>query len=60
VLVGSEPLHGEAVASYLLAPGHFADLVAGCDAPVVSAPIGADPRVAEVAMSRYDAALPLI
>jgi sirohydrochlorin ferrochelatase len=57
-LVGSGPLDGDAVATYLLAPGHFAELVAGCGAPVVSAPIGADPRVAEVAMSRYDAALP--
>ncbi|HVT64605.1 MAG TPA: CbiX/SirB N-terminal domain-containing protein [Mycobacteriales bacterium] len=45
-----------AVASYLLAPGHFADVLASCGAAIVSAPIGADPRVAEVAMSRYDAA----
>lgn len=49
-----------AIASYLLAPGHFADLIAGCGAPVISAPIGADPRVADVAMTRYDAALPLL
>jgi sirohydrochlorin ferrochelatase len=47
-----------AVATYLLAPGHFADVIARCGAPVISAPIGADPRVAEVAMSRYDAAVP--
>ncbi|HWA66072.1 MAG TPA: CbiX/SirB N-terminal domain-containing protein [Mycobacteriales bacterium] len=52
-------LEPEAVATYLLGPGHFAEIVAGCGAPVVSAPIGADPRVAEVAMGRYDAALPL-
>jgi sirohydrochlorin ferrochelatase len=55
-LAGSE-LPGPAVATYLLAPGHFADVIAGCGAPVISAPIGADPRVADVAMSRYDAAL---
>jgi sirohydrochlorin ferrochelatase len=48
-----------AIATYLLAPGHFADQIGGCGASVISAPIGADPRVAEVAMSRYDAALPL-
>jgi sirohydrochlorin ferrochelatase len=47
-----------AVATYLLAPGHFADVIAGSAAPVIGAPIGADPRVAEVAMRRYDAALP--
>ncbi len=52
-----EPL---AVASYLLAPGHFADLVADCGAPVISAPIGADPRLAELVMRRYDDALPLL
>jgi sirohydrochlorin ferrochelatase len=48
------------VATYLLAPGHFADLIAGCGAPVVSAPIGADPRVADVVLARYDAALRLL
>jgi sirohydrochlorin ferrochelatase len=48
-----------AVATYLLAPGRFADQIAECGAPIISAPIGADPRVAEVAMNRYDAALPL-
>jgi sirohydrochlorin ferrochelatase len=47
-----------AIATYLLAPGHFADQIGGCDASAISAPIGADPRVAEVVMSRYDAALP--
>ena len=51
---------GSAVASYLLAPGRFADVIAGCGAPVVSAPIGADPRVADVVMSRYHEALPLV
>jgi len=47
-----------AVATYLLAPGAFADHVrrlAG-DRPV-SAPLGADPRLATLALTRYDAAL---
>jgi sirohydrochlorin ferrochelatase len=48
-----------AVATYLLAPGHFAERIAACGAPIIGAPLGADPRVAEVAMSRYDAALPM-
>lgn len=47
-----------AVATYLLAPGHFADVIASCGSRVISAPIGADPRVADIAMSRYDAAVP--
>jgi sirohydrochlorin ferrochelatase len=49
-----------AVATYLLAPGFFADRVrriAG-DLPV-SAPLGADPRIAALALRRYDAALSL-
>ena len=48
-----------AVASYVLSPGHFADEMAACGAAVVSAPIGADPRVAEVIVERYDARLTL-
>jgi sirohydrochlorin ferrochelatase len=46
-----------AVATYLLAPGFFADRVrriAG-DLPV-SDPLGADPRIAALALRRYDAA----
>lgn len=46
-----------AVATYLLAPGFFADRVrrlAG-DRPV-SAPLGADPRIAALALHRYDVA----
>jgi sirohydrochlorin ferrochelatase len=46
------------VATYLLAPGFFADRVrriAG-DLPV-SDPLGADPRIAALALRRYDAAL---
>jgi sirohydrochlorin ferrochelatase len=45
------------VASYLLAPGRFADRVAACGASVISAPIGAHPVVAELALSRYQDAL---
>jgi sirohydrochlorin ferrochelatase len=47
-----------AVASYVLAAGHFAAQIAGHDA-IISAPIGADPRVADVICSRYDAKLGL-
>jgi sirohydrochlorin ferrochelatase len=46
-----------AVATYLLAPGFFADRarrIAG-DLPI-SAPLGADPRIAALALHRYDAA----
>lgn len=46
-----------AVATYLLAPGFFADIVrrtAGHQ--FVSAPLGADPRVAALALRRYDEA----
>jgi sirohydrochlorin ferrochelatase len=46
-----------AVASYLLAPGHFADVVAACGAPIVTAPLGADPQIAEIILDRYDAAV---
>jgi sirohydrochlorin ferrochelatase len=46
------------VASYLLAPGVFAEQVAGCGADVVSAPIGAHPAVAEIVLGRYAAHTP--
>ena len=42
-----------AVASWLLAPGAFHRAVAGCAADVVSEPIGAHPRVAELIAHRY-------
>jgi len=45
-----------AVASYLLAPGQFADAVAECGAAIVSKPLGADPLLAEIILDRYDAA----
>ena len=46
-----------AVATYLLAPGQFADAAAACGAAVVSAPIGAHPAVAEVVLDRYRTAV---
>lgn len=50
-----------AVATYLLAPGAFADHIhrlAGHHP--VSAPLGADPRLAALALARYDAARKLV
>ena len=50
-----------AVAAYLLAPGHFHDRLAGAGADVLTDPLclpGApDPRVVDVVLDRYDAAL---
>lgn len=50
-----------AVATYLLAPGHFADKVSAgalsAGADIVSAPLGAAPEVARVALHRYRAAV---
>jgi len=40
-------------ASYVLAPGFFADLVASAGADLVSAPLGDDPRIAQVAAERF-------
>ncbi|WP_245160570.1 sirohydrochlorin chelatase [Blastococcus sp. CT_GayMR20] len=45
------------VASYLLAPGHFHDKLAGAGADVVTTPLLPDPRIAAVLLDRYDAAL---
>jgi sirohydrochlorin ferrochelatase len=45
------------VATYLLAPGHFGDVVAASRAAIVAAPLGADPLLANVIIDRYDAAL---
>ena len=45
------------VASYVLAPGHFHDLVAAAGADVVAAPLGDHELVAEIALERYEAAL---
>ena len=44
------------VASYLLAPGHFHDKLAGAGADVVTAPLLPDERIAAVLVDRYDAA----
>ena len=46
-----------AVATYLLAPGYFADLVAQAGGDLTGAPLGDDARVAEVARQRYVAAV---
>ena len=47
------------VATYLLAPGYFADKISdaalGAGAAVVSAVLGAAPEVADVVLSRYRA-----
>ncbi|MGO1628537.1 sirohydrochlorin chelatase [Microbacterium sp.] len=46
-------------ASYVLAPGHFADLISRAGADVVTAPLGvgddgADPRIVRIIRERYD------
>jgi sirohydrochlorin ferrochelatase len=46
-----------AVASYLLAPGFFQRRIEKSGADVVTGPIGADPRVVEIVVARYRAAL---
>ncbi|MDK3256355.1 sirohydrochlorin chelatase [Blastococcus capsensis] len=46
------------VASYLLAPGHFHDKLAGAGADLVTAPLLPDDRIAAVLVDRYEAALP--
>jgi sirohydrochlorin ferrochelatase len=47
-----------AVATYLLAPGYFADKVRRLAAGRhVSSPLGADPRIADLALRRYQSAL---
>lgn len=44
------------VASYLLAPGFFHDRLLASGADLVTAPLGADPRVVDVVLDRFDAA----
>jgi sirohydrochlorin ferrochelatase len=51
-------LEARAVATYLLAPGRFADAVDRCGADIVAAPLGAHPLIAEIVLDRYDAAPP--
>ncbi len=45
------------LASYLLAPGHFHDKLAGAGADTVTAPLLPDDRIAAVLLDRYDAAV---
>jgi len=45
-----------AVASYLLAPGQFADRFVAAGGDVTSAPLGDAPEVAALVLARYDAA----
>jgi sirohydrochlorin ferrochelatase len=45
-----------AVASYLLAPGHFQDQLAGSGADWVTAPLGGHPALAGLVIDRYRAA----
>jgi sirohydrochlorin ferrochelatase len=45
-----------ALASYLLAPGHFQSRLAAAGADVVSAPLGSHAAVARLVLARYDAA----
>lgn len=49
-------VYAEAAASYLLAPGRFADAVAAGPASIVSAPLGAHPLIADIVLDRYDVA----
>jgi len=46
-----------AVASYLLAPGHFQDQLADCGADWVTAPLGGHPALAGLVIDRYRSAL---
>lgn len=45
-----------AVASYVLAPGHFHDALRSLPADVVTGPLLPDQRIAELVLRRYDAA----
>jgi sirohydrochlorin ferrochelatase len=45
-----------AVAPYLLAPGHFADVIAGTAATWVARPIGVHPAIVDLVIERYEAA----
>jgi sirohydrochlorin ferrochelatase len=45
-----------AISTYLLAPGQFSRLLDRAGAPIIGAPIGAAPELAEVILDRYAAA----
>lgn len=46
-----------AVAAYLLAPGFFYDKLLSSGADLVTAPLGADPRLVRVVLDRFDSAV---
>ncbi|UYK41376.1 sirohydrochlorin chelatase [Microbacterium terricola] len=48
------------VASYVLAPGYFADEIAACGADAVTAPLAPDLRIAGVVVERFTAAAGLL
>ena len=52
-----EDVAPQAVSTYLLAPGLFADKVGECGASVTAEPLGAHPVLAEIALDRYVEAL---
>jgi sirohydrochlorin ferrochelatase len=54
---GLSTVTDEAVVPYLIGPGRYASIIAGCGAPVLAAPIGAHPVLAEIVLDRYDAAV---
>ncbi|MDR8409318.1 sirohydrochlorin chelatase [Nonomuraea sp. 3-1Str] len=53
---GSGPARRVAVASYVLAPGHFHGRLLAAGADLVTDPLGADPDVASLVWARYDEA----
>ncbi|MGO4383185.1 sirohydrochlorin chelatase [Specibacter sp. RAF43] len=53
----SQGAAGVAIASYLLAPGHFHDRLAAAGADVVSGPLLPSPLVAQLALEHFDAAV---
>ncbi|SDK99074.1 sirohydrochlorin chelatase [Nonomuraea jiangxiensis] len=55
--LASTPAPRVAIASYVLAPGHFHGRLATAGAGLVSAPLGAGPDVAALIWHRYDEAL---
>jgi sirohydrochlorin ferrochelatase len=61
-VIGTAPADRVAVATYLLAPGFFADLARRialrAGAVRCAAPLGADPRIAALALRRFDDAVP--
>ena len=48
-----------AVATWLVAPGSFSDVVARCRADAIAAPLGLSFELVEIVLSRYDEALSL-